>query len=59
MKPQGLIWLFASRLVAAEIPRPSVPENLKAPDTEAVQLNALTLTLDYVSSWWVESLPGS
>jgi len=41
MKPQGLIWLFAFGLVAAEIPRPEVPDNLQAPDTEVVLLKAL------------------
>jgi hypothetical protein len=41
MKPQRLIWLLASCLVAAEIPPPEVPENLRAPDTEVVLLKAL------------------
>lgn len=41
MKVQGLIWLFWFGAAAAEIPRPAVPENLKAPDTEVVLLMAL------------------
>jgi hypothetical protein len=41
IKPKGLIWLFACAVTAAEVPRPEVPENLKAPDTEVVLVKAL------------------
>ena len=41
MKAHGLIWLFAFGLVAAEIPRPEVPDNPKVPDTAVVLLKAL------------------
>jgi len=41
MNPRSLTWLFAFGLAAAEISRPEVPENLKAPDTEVVLLKAL------------------
>jgi len=41
MKRHGLTWLFAFGLMAAEIPPPQVPENLKAPETEVVLLKAL------------------
>jgi len=37
----ALTGTFAIALAAAEIPPPQVPENLKAPDTEIVQLKAL------------------
>jgi len=40
MKPHGLTCLLAFGLLAAEIPPPQVPENLKAPETEVVLLKA-------------------
>lgn len=41
MKAQGLIWLCAVGMVAAEIPPPQVPESLKPPDTQIVLFKAL------------------